>query len=255
MGILDILGITKRVNETDINRKKEEIDALYAEMLTITDNLTKTAQKIKDLKDQINKLPPADDKKEADSDNNKVENSNSNNISEPQPETESQPIPDDAEENEDQSLVENAAPVSQQGSENVLANQAPQQTVQPLFGTGRTTTTAPMYNPNGVMNNNNNNNNNMPQPYMQPMQTQQIQQPYGQQMPQSRQSYIPQDNNRFDLQNSDLQSSDGGKKKRKTKSANSLKRKRRTRRNKKAGAAVEAAPAAVSSATEAAAET
>ena len=250
MGILDILGITKRVNETDINRKKEEIDALYAEMLTITDNLTKTAQKIKDLKDQINKLPPADDKKEADSDNNKVENSNSNNISEPQPETESQPIPDDAEENEDQSLVENAAPASQQGSENVLANQAPQQTVQPLFGTGRTTTTAPMYNPNGVMNNNNNNN--IPP---QSMQTQQIQQPYGQQMPQSRQSYIPQDNNRFDLQNSDLQSSDGGKKKRKTKSANSLKRKRRTRRNKKAGAAVEAAPAAVSSATEAAAET
>ena len=254
MGFLDMLGITKRVNETDVIRKKEEIDALYAEMLTITDNLTKTAQKIKDLKDQINKLPPADDKKEADSDNNKVENSNSNNISEPQPETEpkpeteSEPIKDDAQENEVQSLVENAAPDIQQGSENVLANPAPQQTVQPLFGTGRTTTTAPMYNPNGVMNNNNN----IPP---QSMQTQQIQQPYGQQMSRMPQMQTqPIDNNRFNLQNSDLQSSDGGKKKRKTKSATSLKRKRRTRRNKKAGAEAAAAAPALAAA-EAATET
>jgi hypothetical protein len=248
MGFLDMLGITKRVKETDLIRKKEEIDALYAEMLTITDNLTKTAQKIKDLKDQINKLPPDDDKKEAD--NNKenkteVTNNNVTDESEPKPETESEPIKDDAQENEDQSLVENAAPDIQQAADNSPAVRANQSMEQPSFGID-TSQTVPLVSPNNAMNNTvpvvPGNFTGQRQP------SQMLQQPSQYQM-QQQQSYAPQNNNLY------TKNYDGGKKKRKTKSATSLKRKRRTRRNKKAGAHVDVAAAAAPAAAEAATET
>ena len=65
MGIFDIFtGITKQVNSVDIQRKKDEIDSLYNEMLTITDKLTETAKKIKDLKDQIKNNSSSDTKSE-----------------------------------------------------------------------------------------------------------------------------------------------------------------------------------------------
>ena len=65
MGLFDIFsGISKQVNTVDIQRKKDEIDSLYNKMLTITDQLTETAKKIKDLKDQIKNSPSSDTKPE-----------------------------------------------------------------------------------------------------------------------------------------------------------------------------------------------
>jgi hypothetical protein len=242
MGFLDLLGITKRVNETDIIRKKEEIDALYAEMLTITDNLTKTAQKIKDLKDQINNLPPAENKKEADKNTeNKTEIANSSATEEPVKNNIKEVNDDGIEENENSALFEGASPVTQPAADKLPAVQATQSMEQPLFGTG-TLQTAPLVNPNNATNNNiippppGNFTGQHPSQFSQYQMQQPPLQLTGQPMSYNNREY-------------DLQSSDGGKKNRKTKSANSLKRKRRTRRNKKVVAAE--ASAATEASTEA----
>ena len=71
MGLLDIFsGITKKVNETDLSRKKEEIDSLYNEMLNITDKLTEAAKKIRDLKTKIEEMPSSSESTEKNVDNN-----------------------------------------------------------------------------------------------------------------------------------------------------------------------------------------
>ena len=73
MGLLDIFsGITKKVNETDLSRKKEEIDSLYNEMLTITDKLTEAAKKIRDLKTKITEMPSSSESTEKNVDNNTI---------------------------------------------------------------------------------------------------------------------------------------------------------------------------------------
>jgi len=73
MGLLDIFsGITKKVNETDLSRKKEEIDSLYNEMLNITDKLTEAAKKIRDLKTKIDEMPSSSESTEKNVDNNTI---------------------------------------------------------------------------------------------------------------------------------------------------------------------------------------
>ena len=253
MGLFDLLGITKRVNETDISRKKEEIDSLYNEMVTIADKLTETVQKIKDLKE---KLENTSSDASAEADKNKSEVSN-NNETEPE-ETDG----DGAQVNED--LVSDESDAVPAATQPAVVQATPSTTEQPLFGT-ETPSNVPAANPDGATNNNvppptgnftgQQPQTQQPQQYGQPSQMQQQQQ---QQPQQQQQQYgQPMQNKSLDygLKSSDpLIQSNGGKKNSNTKSASALKRKRRTRRNKKAVVAAVAA-AASASAAEASAET
>jgi hypothetical protein len=254
MGLFDLLGITKRVNETDISRKKEEIDSLYNEMVKIADKLTETVNKIKDLKEKLENASP-EAKPEAETDiKNKSEVSNNN-------ETESEETGDDGTQvNEDlvsdESAAAPAAPAAP--AADAVTQPAVLQTT-PLFGSDTVQATTLV----GATNNN------LPLPDNnitgQQPQTQQPQQ-YGQpsqmpqQQPQQQQQYGQPTQNKnlgYGLKSSDpLIQSNGGKKNSNTKSASALKRKRRTRRNKKVAAAAAAAAATASaSAAEASAET
>jgi len=242
MSLLDFLGITKKVNETDIIRKKEEIDSLYNEMVKIADKLTETVTKIKDLKEKLESAsseakPEAEPEADADI-KNKSEVSNNN-------ETKPEETGDkDAEVNEDLVSDETAdAPAVDAVTQPAVVQTTPS-TEQPLFGTGTLPSYAVGVNPVNATNNA------APLipgtmagqiPQTQQQQTQQLQpqqtQPHPQPQPQQPLGLQMQDN----LKSSDLFGSDGGKNKRKTKSANAPKRKRRTRRNKKALAADAAA--------------